>query len=280
MSQFEGRWRLAGAALFLALFIYDAVLRPILAAVIPVPAIPGGLRALTVVLLLFSLLHASYLVGFRQAMVFFSATAAISWLFEQAGVATGLIFGPYHYTDALGPSLGSVPILIPLAWFMMVYPSYVIANLIVDGRPSAVQRGPAHLLGVAALAALVMTAWDLLIDPILAGPNYQAWIWEAGGPYFGVPAQNYLGWFVTSLAVQVIFRIAERRWPPEPAGRIGVVGGVMPLAAYAAMLIGNLLSGLAPAGAGVAGAIAMGTPILAAWLGLIRGRGDQRVGAG
>jgi putative membrane protein len=274
MWQFEGRWRLAAAGLFLGLFTYDAVLRPILAAFIPVPTIPGGLRSLTVVLLLFSVFHASYLVGSRLAVTFFAATAAISWAFEEVGVATGLIYGPYHYTDALGPWLGSVPILIPLAWFMMVYPSYVIANLIVDGRPSAVQRGPGHLLGVAALAALVMTAWDLLIDPILAGPDYQAWIWEAGGPYFGVPAQNYVGWFVTSLAVQLVFRLAARRWPPDPAGPIGLVVAAMPVAAYGAMLVGNLLSGLAPAGAGVAGAIAMGIPILAAGLGLLRSRGD------
>ena len=58
-----------------------------------------------------------------------------SWTFEEAGVLTGLVYGPYHYTATLGPWLGSVPILIPLAWFMLVYPSYVVANLIGHGWP-------------------------------------------------------------------------------------------------------------------------------------------------
>jgi Carotenoid biosynthesis protein len=57
------------------------------------------------------------------------------WTFEEVSVLTGLVYGPYHYTATLGPWLGSVPVLTPLAWFMLVYPSYVVANLIVHGWP-------------------------------------------------------------------------------------------------------------------------------------------------
>lgn len=64
----------------------------------------------------------------------FFATALITWSFEQVGVATGAVYGAYHYSGMLGPKLGAVPLLIPLAWFMMIYPSYLITTLIVDGH--------------------------------------------------------------------------------------------------------------------------------------------------
>ena len=74
-------------------------------------------------------------------------------------VATGAIYGPYHYTNQLGPKLGHVPLLIPIAWFMLIYPSYVIANLIADGQPTGTRGRLGRLLGLAFLSAMVMTAW-------------------------------------------------------------------------------------------------------------------------
>ena len=69
-----------------------------------------------------------------HTLLFFGITVAVSWSYEHVGVETGLIDGAYHYTDALGLKLGLVPIIIPIAWFMMIYPSYILANLIGSGR--------------------------------------------------------------------------------------------------------------------------------------------------
>jgi putative membrane protein len=84
---------------------------------------PGGLVTLVVILLAFSLWHASGALGPRLALVFFAITAVTIWVFEEVGVATGLVYGPYRYTSTLGPWIGSVPVLIPLAWFALVYPT-------------------------------------------------------------------------------------------------------------------------------------------------------------
>jgi putative membrane protein len=170
----------------------------------------------------------------------------------------------------LGVWLGSVPILIPLAWFMMIYPSYVLANLIADGRPVAVAGSAWHLLGLAALGALVMTAWDLVVDPILSGPAFRAWVWEQGGGYFGIPAQNYLGWLVTTFTVYVLYRFAERRWPPKPADPLSGAAALPPVLAYAAMLSANVLTGGLPAGVIAVAVIAMGMPIVAALIAMGR----------
>jgi putative membrane protein len=181
-------------------------------------------------------------------------------------VLTGLVYGQYHYTDYLGPKLGEVPVVIPMAWFMMIYPSYVIANLILSGRSIGTTPGPRNLLALTTASAAVMTAWDLVIDPILSGPSVRAWIWEAGGPYFGIPLHNYAGWLLTTFAVYLVFRYVEQRTagavaaPPEP----GRLVAALPVAIYGLMLLSELVSGVAPSQLAIIGTLVMGPQVAAA----------------
>ena len=83
----------------------------------------------------FALLHAGQREGWGRALRLLALVFVVSLFFESVGVATGWVYGPYHYTDQLGPKfLGLVPYLIPIAWFMMSYPSFVIADWLI---PSA-----------------------------------------------------------------------------------------------------------------------------------------------
>ena len=183
-------------------------------------------------------------------------------------MTTGAIYGVYHYTDALGFKVGQVPLLIPLAWFMMIYPSYVIANLIADDRPIGSPGSIKHLVGLSLLSAAVMTAWDLLIDPIFTAPNVQAWVWEDGGPYFGVPIQNFVGWMLTTFTVYLIYRVFERWRSPRPMGPLTTAVIAMPLIAYGSIMIYNMLAG--PEALRVIGPFAMGIPLLVAVMRLRR----------
>ena len=266
---------LIAAIALLAVFGYDAVLRLAVSGVVALPSVPGGLKMLTAVLALFSLAHAWYALGVRHTLAFFGLSAVISWAFEQAGVATGLVFGAYHYTDYLGPKLGHVPYLIPLAWFMMIYPSYVIANLALARRPTGTPRGLVPLVQLAAASAVAMTVWDLVIDPILSGPSARAWIWESGGPYFGIPIQNYLGWLATTFAVYLAYRAVEQRVASAPVGSMPAWVAALPVAAYALMLASNLLSGAAPAAVAPIGLVLMGIPIAVATVRLWRIRSPR-----
>lgn len=154
----------------------------------------------TLVGLAFALLHAGQRLGWKRALAFLGLVFGVSLLFETVGVATGLVYGPYHYTDKLGPRfLGLVPYLIPAAWFMMSYPSFVIADRLV---PAGWKHG-ARLLAVAALGGLVMTAWDLVMDPVMVAGGH--WVWDVAGDYFGIPLQNFWGWWLTVFVTFVLF---------------------------------------------------------------------------
>ncbi len=166
---------------------------------------------LTLIAFLFAALHASQRMGWRGALLLLALTFGVSLLFESVGVATGLVYGPYHYTDKLGDKfLGLVPLLIPLAWFMMMYPSYVIASRLV---PSSWKITPWRT-GVAVLGGVAMTAWDLAMDPLMVAGKY--WIWDVQGAYFGVPLQNYWGWWLTTFFTFALFLWLSRAEPAAP----------------------------------------------------------------
>ncbi len=94
-----------------------------------VGAVAGvGKIGFTVVFVLFALVHCAATEGLRRTAVFFAVSAVVSYLMEEIGVRTGLVYGAYHYSDLLGAKLGHVPVLIPLAWFMMIYPSWTVAR--------------------------------------------------------------------------------------------------------------------------------------------------------
>lgn len=262
----RGRSLLVVSGALLGVFTYEGIVRELLLGIVRLPILPGGLSSLTAIVAGCSLTHAWYSLGGRNTVAFFGMSAAISWVYEQVGVATGLVFGTYHYTGYLGARLGDVPLLIPLAWFMMIYPSYVIANLALERRPFGTPPGAARLIRLAAASAIVMTLWDLVIDPILSGPSVRAWIWDGGGPYFGIPIHNYAGWLLTTFTVYLAYLSFEKRFTPTPLGPATAAVAALPVAAYGLMLVSDLVSGAAPSGLAIIAPAAMGGPLLvAAW---------------
>jgi putative membrane protein len=164
----------------------------------------------------FCLAHAVERLGLRRALLFLGLTLAVSLLFETLGVATGWIYGPYHYSsDHLGLLfLGLVPYLIPLTWFMMLYPSYVIADRCTPWH----RGGKRRWLAVAALGGLAMAAWDLALDPLMVRRGN--WVWERPGGYYGVPWLNYLGWWLTAFVILALYqRLGGEQAQQKAAGR-------------------------------------------------------------
>ncbi|MCU0486881.1 MAG: carotenoid biosynthesis protein [Anaerolineales bacterium] len=166
---------------------------------------------LSLLALSFALLHGSLRLGWPKILLLLALTFVVSLLFESVGVATGWVYGPYHYTAKLGPMfLGLVPYLVPVAWFMMTYPSYIIASRLAP----AFKNIWAWRLWLAAVGALVMTSWDLAMDPVMSAGEH--WIWEVEGAYFGIPLQNYWGWWLTVFVTFILFLIIGKVTAPQP----------------------------------------------------------------
>lgn len=208
----------------------------------------------------FSFLFAINRFGWKASVILLACVFTVSLGLESLGVATGLVYGPYHYTDQLGIKfLNLVPVLIPVAWFMMIVPSIIIGeNLIIPGGDGGVRRQ----IGAAALAGVIMTAWDIGMDPMMVAAGH--WEWEVDGAFFGVPIHNFIGWWFTTFLSVAIFIIATRkvRKPNAPlTDRMVVIS-------YAnqaiAVVITDLFIGLG--GPGLAGFFAMLPWIIIGWI--------------
>lgn len=144
----------------------------------------------------FAAVHACRNMGRRPGLLLLFLTVTVSLLSESVGVLTAAVFGPYRYTSVLGPSFfGLVPYMVPMVWFVLLYPSYVIAEWLV---PTAWTPGRRRV-AVASLAATVVTAVDMALDPVMVEAG--AWVWQAPGIFFGIPVQNYVGWWLTAFVI-------------------------------------------------------------------------------
>ncbi|MEI9899750.1 MAG: carotenoid biosynthesis protein [Hyphomicrobium sp.] len=76
-------------------------------------------------------MHGALRYGLRGILAFAGICLVVSFAIENIGVATGFPFGPYYYTDALGPKLGHVPLLIGPAYLGVGYVSWVLGVVLV-----------------------------------------------------------------------------------------------------------------------------------------------------
>lgn len=182
--------------------------------------------------------------GARRTLVAAAIVAALTWLVEAIGTATGYPFGLYDYTDKLQPQLAHVPLLIPLAWLMMLPPAWSVAALIT-GR----WRGAGFIL----VSALALTAWDLFLDPQMVA--WGLWVWREPGGYFGIPWLNYGGWILTAVILT-----AAVRPQPLPVWPLLIIYTIT----WALETIGQLFFWNLP-GPALVGGLVMGTFVLLAW---------------
>ncbi|GIV92848.1 MAG: hypothetical protein KatS3mg056_1557 [Chloroflexus sp.] len=146
----------------------------------------------------------------------------VSWAVEHVGATTGFPFGSYSYTDVLQPQIfGVVPLAIPFAWLLIVVAAVGVAERIGhrDGKPvNDHQLNPTRVLTAASFALLL----DVTIEPFAVYIN-RYWVWSSaeGGVYYGIPASNFIAWWVTSLILSWVLlhqrRSAARRGhTPQP----------------------------------------------------------------
>lgn len=154
-------------------------------------------------------LHAVLLLGSGRAVWLIGSVLLITFSAEVAGTRTGIPFGSYHYGSDFGPQVLRVPLIIPMAWFAMIYGAWQtsIRFLRADHR---------HWDGwliwqMISLTACLMVLWDLVMDPNQAAAG--GWTWSGRGGWFGVPVRNFAGWFVTAAAALLPYLLFTSRTP-------------------------------------------------------------------
>jgi uncharacterized membrane protein len=196
-----------------------------------------------VVQVVFALLHGARRYGWRAIGVFVVAGLVISNILENLSIETGFPFGHYHYTD--GGKIFQVPWFIGPAYLATGYLAWIVATVLLGD----VRRNSPWLttIGTPVVGAFAMTAWDLAFDPSTSTIN-QAWIWENGGGFFGVPLVNFLGWTFTVYLFMQVFALYLRRRGPLPTARpddttAGDLQGVLPYAATTISYFTKLFTG-------------------------------------
>jgi putative membrane protein len=252
-----------GSQLFLSLYLLSMPVYCLIRLTGDGALIALSTAATAISLFAFSLLHCIETRGAPRSLLMLGAGFGIALTMEYLGSAHDILFGAYDYTNLLGPkALGHVPIIIPIAWFMMLYPAWEIAGLITrkfidkeTGRQG--DYSPGHLVTLSPtlrviLAALAMTAWDLSLDPRMAADG--AWVWQnvPALNYFGIPLSNFAGWFVTSAMIYTVWSFVERTArSPRPTPH-----AALPVWAYVITWVGESM----------ANALFWGGPAVAAWV--------------
>ena len=161
------------------------------------------------------IIHSALNLGKKNTSIFFIAAFIFALFSESVGVKYGLIFGHYYYNPALTPFFfGLVPVMNVISWLPIIYMSYTFANMILNGfgspKPNIKQNKSYMLILLVLLSAisgLVATNLDMLVDPVVV--STQGWFWIGGGPYFGVPISNFIGWFMVTFVCTFLFRLYE-----------------------------------------------------------------------
>jgi putative membrane protein len=165
---------------------------------------PRDLLTVTTVITFFaaSTTHALLHRGARWTGAFVLVTVGASLLAEAIGTATGVPFGDYDYANSLGAKALDVPVVIPLAWSMMAYPSLLVGQSLARSR-----------VGAALIGGWALASWDLFLDPQMVEAGH--WRWTdvrhalPGAP--DVPVSNYLGWLGVAVALMALLQALPRR---------------------------------------------------------------------
>ena len=236
--------------------------------------------AVSVLMFVTCALNAIHLHGARIALRMIPLAVGIGFFAEYTGEHYGWFFGDYDFTDALGPRVAGVPVVIPLMWFNLTHMCSVLGNVVLYRGPLA-PAGLAGQLASALVCAMLVTAYDLGADPYMVYVA-KAWIMtKTDGAWFGETVQGFAGWTIVSFTIAMAFQWLRRaggRGERRPAP-FEKKHALIPMLIYMNLMAFQVLYGH-PVETRTIAIYAMGTPLLAALLAYRSWSWDtQRTGA-
>lgn len=158
-------------------------------------------------------LYAFQNLGAKRWLTFMLPAVGLSLCSELLGTSTGFPFGAYGYLEGLGYKIaGLVPFTIPLSWFYVGCCCYVLARA---GLEHTQLPDRIKLLGSIGVGAVLLTAWDFVLDPAMSQTPYPFWQFQDVGEFFGMPYRNITGWLGTGV---VFMTVASVFWGKAKLG--------------------------------------------------------------
>ncbi len=140
---------------------------------------------------------------------FMLLTIVIGVVVEIVGVNTGLLFGNYSYGSVLGYKISSVPFIIGVNWFILIYCCGIsIHTLLMKAITKIAEQSGNPPLALKALSVIIDGAtiavfFDWVMEPVAIDLGF--WKWNKGE----IPFYNYLCWFIVSMALLALFHFSS-----------------------------------------------------------------------
>lgn len=138
--------------------------------------------------------------------LFFVACFVVGIGVEVIGTSTGWLFGQYAYGTVLGPGIFSVPFIIGVNWFIIIYCCGVSIYTLLSkltarlSEQTGLPGKSIQTLSVVFDGATLAVIFDWLIEPVAVKLGY--WRWLGSGD---IPIYNYFCWFIISMLLLFIF---------------------------------------------------------------------------
>jgi len=153
--------------------------------------------------LLLAIFHGAPMLGVKNLVIISLISATASLFFESMGINFGLFFSKYTYTGIIpGPKLFGFDVYSIIGYGIGIYLLWSVAQAAVGKFNNEYHKGDVFLIPI--IATFLVVAVDYATDPFMATIN-QAYLWVEPGVYYGIPYQNYLGWY---LMAYVLFQCA------------------------------------------------------------------------
>ena len=169
----------------------------------PLPDPSHAFSAVIIILLLVPSAWAAFRwLGRRDAAILFAALGVLALSIETTAIATGVLYGHFSYSDALGWKLfGLTPWTVAFAWTPLVLAAWTVSARRFERPASRV-----------AATALCLVIFDLILDPGAVALGF--WRFDNAGEFYGVPLSNFAGWLVSGIAGGVAMELLVRRFRP------------------------------------------------------------------
>jgi bisanhydrobacterioruberin hydratase len=140
--------------------------------------------------------------------LFVTVCYVVGYLVEYLGVNHQLLFGEYRYLPAMGWQWKSVPLVIGVNWFIMMYCCGVTIQHFLNFMWNKLKdedeprRANVGFFAIIIDGALLATFFDWIMEPIAVKLGYWQWLGDGSIPLF-----NYACWFVISALLMLLFRL-------------------------------------------------------------------------